>query len=72
LGTNDKSQFFDSNVVGNQVIVQDFRGFDRLSSVSGLKVMAKQRQKIREIPRNLFGTIYEISNEGILRPNSSH
>jgi len=40
------------NFIGKQVIVQVFKGFDKLSNVSGSKVMAKKGEQIREIPRN--------------------
>jgi len=37
-----KANFLTENFTGNQVIVQVFRGFDKLSGISGSKVMAKK------------------------------
>jgi len=44
-GRNSKNQYLTQNFIRNQAIIQVFRGFDWLSSVSDSKVMAKKLEK---------------------------
>jgi len=42
LGANPLSHLFGSSFLGNQVIIRVFRALDWLSSISGVKIMAKK------------------------------